>query len=518
MLPKYDIIIVGCGPVGATLANLLGKYKWNVAVFERKTTIYPFPRAVHLDDESIRIFQSANLHDKILPHLTSFEKMQLVQASGQIIIDISVGSKEKKYGFSSDFWFFQPTIEKILRDGIKRFENVNIFEGFEVNDMLQNEKESILTICDLKNNKKQKIIGTYIVACDGGQSFVRRQLNISMKDFKFNNTWLVADALLKNKYKNETASLPNIHQQVCDPQRPTTYVSGHQNHRRWEFMLRKGDEKQAVAQKENVEKWLSKWVDLDKIDLLRTDIYTFHGLLAKKWQDKRIFLAGDAAHMMPPFLGQGLCSGLRDVQNLSWKLDAVLSEKASENLLHSYQEERYMHTEALIKGAITLGNIIQTENKIVASFRNFILKTINKIAKLKPFIRAVILKKQPLKKGFLGINCPQLIGRLFIQPKVLDKQGEKFYLDTCFEHHFVLFLRKNAITNTPNISYLKEKLHLKILTLDKDIIDSENVLTKWFSKHKIDFVIIRPDKYIYDAGRLYNLEKTTQHLQEQLEK
>ncbi|MGB1205526.1 MAG: bifunctional 3-(3-hydroxy-phenyl)propionate/3-hydroxycinnamic acid hydroxylase [Chitinophagales bacterium] len=515
-LAKYDIIIVGYGPVGAMLANLLGKYHWKVAVFEQQTAIYPLPRAVHLDDESLRIFQATDLHEKILPHLTSFQKMQLVEASKQIIIEILLGSKDQKYGFASDFWFFQPKLESILREGVKRFENISVFEGFEVNNILQKEEENVLTILNTVTQKTNQIAGKYVVACDGGQSFVRQKLGISMKDFKFNNSWLVVDALLKNKYTNETANLPTIHQQICDPKRPTTYVSGHKNHRRWEFMLQKGETKQEVEKIENVEKWLSKWVNIAKIDILRANVYTFHGLLAKKWQDKGVFLAGDAAHMMPPFLGQGLCSGFRDAHNLAWKLDAVLAKKASEKLLESYEEERSEHTAALIKGAITLGSIVQTTAKMRTFLRNVVLKIANKIPQAKPIIRAAILKKKPLKKGFLGKNCPQLIGHLFIQPKVLNKEAEKLYLDSYLDNNFVLFLRKNTITSTPNISYLKEKIDLRILTLHKDMIDDENILTNWFSKQKVDFVVIRPDKYIYDAGRLYTLEKVARSLRQQL--
>ena len=516
MLPKYDIIIVGYGPVGATLVNLLGKYGWKIAVFEQRKSIYPFPRAVHLDDECLRIFQAADLHEKILPHLTSFEKMQLVQASKQIIIEILVGSKEQKYGFATDFWFFQPKLESILRAGTKRFENVAVFEGFEVNNIVQKEDESVLTILENANQKTHQVAGNYVIACDGGQSFVRRHLGILMKDFKFNNTWLVVDTLLKKKYKNETAGLSHIHQQICDPKRPTTYVSGHENHRRWEFMLKKEETKQAILKAENIEKWLSKWVDVTKVDILRANVYTFHGLLAKKRQEKHIFLAGDAAQMMPPFLGQGLCSGLRDAHNLAWKLDAVLAKKADETILKSYEQERNAHAEALIKGAITLGNIIQTKNKTLAFLRNFVLKIANKIPNIKPLIRAAILKKKPLKKGFLGTNWPQLIGRMFPQPKVLNKEGEKLYLDAFLNDNFVLFLQKNTITSTPNITFLKEKIDLKIVTLNKDFLDFENILTNWFSSQKIDFVVIRPDKYIYDAGRLYALEKVMQDLQEQL--
>ena len=516
MLPKYDIIIVGYGPVGATLANLLGKYGWKIAVFEQRKAIYPFPRAVHLDDESLRIFQAADLHQKILPHLTSFQKMQLVEASKKIIIEILVGSKEQKYGFATDFWFFQPKLESILREGTKRFENVSVFEGFEACNILQKKDGNVLTILDKETKKTNEVSGTYIVACDGGRSFVRRKLGISMKDFKFNNTWLVVDTLWKEKYKKEALNLPIIHQQVCDTKRPTTYVPGHKNHLRWEFMLQKEEIENKVLLEKKLKEWLSEWIEIEKIDVLRTDIYSFHGLLAKKWQDKRTFLAGDAAHMMPPFLGQGLCSGLRDAQNLAWKLDAVLAKKANETLLKSYQQERYAHTEALIKGAITLGNIIQTKNKKLAFLRNFVLKIANKIPNIKPLIRAAILKKKPLKKGFLGINCPQLIGHLLPQPKVLNQEGEKLYLDAFLNDNFVLLLRKNTITSTPNIVFLQEKINLKIVTLNKDFLDFENVLTNWFSKQKIDFVVIRPDKYIYDAGSLYTLEKVMQYLRRRL--
>ncbi|MGB0524572.1 MAG: bifunctional 3-(3-hydroxy-phenyl)propionate/3-hydroxycinnamic acid hydroxylase [Flammeovirgaceae bacterium] len=495
----YDLIIVGFGPTGATLANLMGQYGWNVAVIEQETEIYPHPRAVHGDDETLRIFQAIGLLDHIQPDLAFFTQMQLASRIGKPILTIEVGKTTGDYGFGTDFWFHQPTLEQSLREGCKRFSTITTFLGWRAIKLTQTTEQVFLKI--EREGTIQHLSATYLVGCDGTNSFVRKALTIDFEDLHFRQRWLVVDAYWE--YEPPKNWQP-IHQQICDPQQPITFVPSTQQHYRWEFMLSDSTTSNDPVE---ISKSLLPLLALEKsVKIARRAIYTFEARLAKQWNSKRIFLAGDAAHQTPPFLGQGMCAGIRDAHNLAWKLHFLLKGMQSSNLISSYQTERYPHVKKLIKGAIILGAIIQTQQPMIASIRNLILRILSKLPALVKLIQNQIVKKEKLRNGFFGGNHPSLAGSLFIQPQVQDGQQGLVLLDELLGHEFALLcfqpLPRYALQN------LGDNFPMRILNIDfehdlgQQIHDYQQQLGKWFRKHHVDFVILRPDRHIYDAGTI----------------
>jgi 3-(3-hydroxy-phenyl)propionate hydroxylase len=204
-----------------------------------------------------------------------------------------------------------------------------------------------------------------LIGCDGARSLTRKTLGIELEDLQFDQPWLVVDTMLKRE-----VDLPEAGQQVCDPARPTTFIPSRGNHRRWEFMLMPGDDPEEICKIDHVWELLRPWVGPDDTEVIRHVVYSFHGLIAERWRDRRVFLAGDAAHQMPPFLGQGMCSGIRDVVNLAWKLDLVMQGQADDSLLDTYQAERSPHVREITRRAMHLGSIIQTTDSAVAKQRD----------------------------------------------------------------------------------------------------------------------------------------------------
>ncbi|MEM6379709.1 MAG: bifunctional 3-(3-hydroxy-phenyl)propionate/3-hydroxycinnamic acid hydroxylase, partial [Bacteroidota bacterium] len=365
-----DVIIVGLGPTGAVLANILGAYGWSVVALERDAAIYPKPRAVHMDDEIMRIFQSLDLATEISRTSVPFKRMELLtKVSEKPDVTLEVGSQDYPYGYNGAFWFYQPTLEQHIQDGYKRYESVTALFSTALTSFAQNEE---VVIARAKHaGDSIKITGKYLIGCDGGKSFVRKTAGLALASANFDEPWVVIDA--KTRSGKVDPDLPINHRQYCIPEQPVTYVPMPGPYYRWEFMVNDGKGKDEVVDEDYVREKLKPFVDLDKIDILRTAFYNFHALWAEKWQNGRVLIAGDAAHQMPPFLGQGMCSGLRDAFALGWRLDAILSGKAPHNLLHSYEAERKKHVIHLIKGAVLMGSIIQTKHKWKAWLRNILL-------------------------------------------------------------------------------------------------------------------------------------------------
>lgn len=494
----FDIIIIGYGPTGATLANLLGQYGHKVAVIEKEPAIYPFPRAVHLDDETLRIFQSLSIIPQLQDSIAFFDEMQLSAKIGKPLVKLKTGEKSGKYGYGSDYWFDQPSLERVLRAKTETLPNVEVFLGWKVTKISQTAHATLVRIT--KDTKQQHLSGSYLIGCDGANSFVRQQSGIELDDLNFQQNWLVVDTF----WQDHPPKLWSVHQQICDPQQPISFIPGVGKHYRWEFML--DDMTSHQSSKILASQFLRKIQVLDQVNIVRSAIYTFQAKLAKNWQQDRVLLAGDAAHQMPPFLGQGMCSGIRDAVNLAWKLHLVLNTLAPSNLLQHYQEERALHVKTLIKGAITLGKLIQTRQPLAATIRNSILKLLHFSPPLLHLIKNQIVKKEKIKHGFLG-NHSKLAGQLFIQPIVQAHSSEKAgLLDNYLGNGFALIFNSSIPKGIH--SDLMKRLPICIFTIAQNedsvqsLTDVDLTLTKWFHHHQVAFVLLRPDRHIYDAGKL----------------
>ncbi|MBX2875187.1 MAG: bifunctional 3-(3-hydroxy-phenyl)propionate/3-hydroxycinnamic acid hydroxylase [Saprospiraceae bacterium] len=507
---QYDISIVGCGPVGATLANLLGHFGYTVAIFEKEMKVYRAPRAVHIDDEVVRIFQAVGILDKLKANIVPFERMQFVSAKGKVMLEACSPSNYQPYGHTPANWFLQPVLEELLRAQFEENSNIRFYQGCEVNDLIEQSASVQLTALELRTQKEITIESKYLIGCDGGKSLVRKSMAVTFDSLNFDQSWMVVDTFVKSAQDLEL--LPHLHQQICDPYRPVTYVPGVGNHRRFEFMLRADETPESIAEPEMIHRLLASFIDPQKLEIARSAVYTFHGLIANQWKKGRLILAGDSAHQMPPFAGQGMCSGIRDAHNLAFKLDLVLSGLASQALLDSYQAERKPHVTEISKGAIKMGKLIQAQTPYKVWLRDLQFFLAQRSSYLQTKMQEDFVKKTPYKQGFIGKRHP-LSGQLAIQPTISVGQNRELWLDELLGNQFALIsTQKLGGTHT---QAFEKQLGAKILILNKDF--QATPFEEWMAKHDIDFVLIRPDRYIYDAGKMKHLEQVFTSLSKQLD-
>ncbi len=522
----FDIIIIGYGPVGATLANFLGQDGWHVAIVESAAEVFPIPRAVHLDDEAQRILQAAGVLDLVEHSFGGYPPdRQYINAKGNVFFETHLNTS-KLFGFQGNMYFHQPTFEAGLRKGVDRFPNVEVLLNTRARALKQDDDGVEIHADHVDDGITKTIRAKFVIGCDGSRSFVRKSLEIGFHNLKFEQPWLVTDFYLKPGLTREDVGLPYAHQQFCDPAQPISFIpNGTQGHYRFEFMLPKGVTKAEAEQEAYVHKMLASVVDLDKINIVRGAVYTFHSLIAKCWRDGRIFIAGDAAHQMPPFAGQGMCSGLRDVQNLSWKLNLVLQEVADEALLDSYEAERKPHVTHMTKGTMFLGNLVQTQNPIRGWLRDLLFQTVFKIPALFDRIARFALRPPDLQTTLRGGANHNLVGTYFPQPEVTDGSGNVNLLDELLGSDFaILGLGHDP---APYFSNFQKGFPLRFIDIQPiaqsefgiptvRIHDHLGKLTAWFVEHNVEFVILRPDRFIFGAYKAETIYKAHRELSTQL--
>ena len=365
----YDVAIVGCGPSGASLANFLGLYGFRVLVLERAASAYPLPRAVHLDDEVMRVFQSIGLADAINDKVRINVGMHFVDKDQNMLVDWSRPQSIGPYGWYPSYRFHQPDIEAILHKGMTRFVTIDMRWCATVTSISQTETHATISFDD--NGTSATAKARFLVGCDGAKSLVRRYVSATddiisgddagvdrgdeMHDLGFEERWLVIDGLLKRPRPD----LGDFTIQTCDPDRPSTYARQPENWRRWEVSLKDDETDDYVRSDAFVWSFLAPRVTPDDLSIERRAVYTFQSKLARHWRRDRVLIAGDAAHLTPPFMGQGMCIGIRDVANLAWKLAHIL-RGGSNSVLESYASERSPHARAYIEMATYLGNLLNS--------------------------------------------------------------------------------------------------------------------------------------------------------------
>ncbi|WP_420226447.1 bifunctional 3-(3-hydroxy-phenyl)propionate/3-hydroxycinnamic acid hydroxylase [Pigmentiphaga litoralis] len=354
----YDVAIVGFGPSGAVAAGLLGGQGLTVHVCDRQHTVYDKPRAIAIDHEILRVFQQLGIVDKIAAHVEPFTPSEYFGVDGQLIKRLTMIEPPYPLGYTPSNVFSQPPVEQALREHVRGLPNVTVALGASVTAVTQDEASVCLSVSH-DDGRTETVRARYVVACDGASSFVREQVGIRLEDLQFDEPWLVVDVLANER---GLAKLPVTSVQYCEAERPCTMVIGPGNHRRWEISLKEGEDPVEVTRPEATWKLLSRWITPDDGELWRQASYRFHALVADRWRVGRVFVAGDAAHQQPPFLGQGMCQGMRDVANLSWKLGAVLRGDvhggAADRLLDSYGDERKAHVRELTSRIKAIGAVI----------------------------------------------------------------------------------------------------------------------------------------------------------------
>jgi 3-(3-hydroxy-phenyl)propionate hydroxylase len=348
-----DVLVIGCGPVGVAVGLFGASHGLRVEAYDKVIDPYPLPRAVVMDDEIQRLLGSIGLAEELAAITTPLKGAEFVNAARERIIGIDLpDGLEWPLGFFPVVAYHQPELEAMLRAAAIRA-GVTLGLGTEVVDVDTSTPNMVRATLRDAAGRETVRSARWLVGADGASSATRKRAGIALTDLGFDQEWVVVDARLQRE-----VDLPLIPQQVCDPARVVTFVPGHAQWRRWELQVQPGETGAALSQPANLRSVLSSWITEDDAVIERTAVYRFHATVAESMRAGNVFLAGDSAHQMPPFLGQGLCSGLRDATNLAWKLGRVLRGEASDTLLGTYDEERRPHATATVHHAMDTGQLI----------------------------------------------------------------------------------------------------------------------------------------------------------------
>ncbi|MCX7227588.1 MAG: bifunctional 3-(3-hydroxy-phenyl)propionate/3-hydroxycinnamic acid hydroxylase [Burkholderiales bacterium] len=485
-----DVAILGCGPVGATLANQLGAAGLDVVVIERDARVFPLPRAIHFDGETMRVFQSLGLRAEVESISRPGTKgMHFVNAEDRVLMVRAGTAAEGPQGGANNHYFHQPELEVVLRAGLARYPNVRLLAGREAT-AVEADAAGVRIVLDdglhggivtsVTNRPDAagptEVRARWLVGCDGGRSMVRRAIGSTNEDLGLHQPWLVFDAILEREL-----DLPDYTVQRCDPARPMTMCCVTGQRRRWEIMLMPGDDPEAIARPENVWPLISRWVTPADARLERSAVYTFHSVIAHGWRRGRLLIAGDAAHQTPPFLGQGLCAGIRDCANLAWKLVRVARGTAPESLLDTYERERRPHVQAFIELAVRLGAVIQATDPAVAAERD---------ARFLQGEAQVFEYPQPGLGP--GLHAGGFGGVLFPQPRLPD--GRR--LDEALGNAYAVLGEAAAIDAADAATRERWRAAGAVV-----LRDPGEAVAAWWRARGLTAVVLRPDRYLLGAAR-----------------
>ncbi len=498
MAEKINVIIIGGGPTGLLLANLLGQQGVTTLLVESQANIYPIPRATHIDEETIRNFQLTGLWSLLEKFTSPFGIAKVVNRLGKTILTENIVDDASVHHFVGSCFFDQPNFENILWHGLKRFACVKVLRGYEAIEMIQSESEVQVKLQNTFTQETEKYVSDFLVGCDGGKSFVRETLNIKMTALEPARNWIIVDTILKNG--SDTILLPQQFQYILKKERLQIFAYGFGNNRRWEFQLKKGEE---MPPEDVIKTWVYDYIAADKIDITRISKYAHHSLIADKWMHENILLAGDAAHMMPPSAGQGLCSGIRDAVNLAWKLDAVIKKILPSTILNTYEIERKPHLIKILKRTLFISNQLTADSLLQKYWREISLRSIEGIPVIKKYLRKKHTATIVLSKGFINYK-DKLAGSHL--PQYLLSNG--LLTDDVIGYRFAL-LCNHTLFNNFEIATLRERGILVIHEISKSI---NSQFLKWLDKNDIDFALVRPDKIIFGTGKKENFDTVSKRL------
>ncbi|MDB5795699.1 MAG: bifunctional 3-(3-hydroxy-phenyl)propionate/3-hydroxycinnamic acid hydroxylase [Noviherbaspirillum sp.] len=487
--PHYDIVVIGLGPVGAMAAALLGQAGLRVLVVEKSRTLFDKPRAVAMDHEIMRAFQNIGIAGQIKPLTMPFSLSEHYGADGQLIRRVGMLPPPYPMGWTPNMTFLQPQTEHILREHVAGLPRVELRLGTALTDMTQ-DAEGVDLALSADDGSHRMERARYVIGCDGASSTVRRLLGIPLEDLGFDEPWLVIDLLANEQ---GLAKLPRVSTHFCEPSRPTMFVAGTGNHRRFEMMLLPGEDPREIEREERVWQLLSRWITPGDAELWRHASYRFHALIATEWRKGRVFLAGDAAHMQPPFLGQGMCQGMRDVRNLAWKLRQVISGEAGDALLDTYGAERAPHVRTLISAIKDIGRYICELDPAAARERDARLLASTNGA-VKTLVRQDLMPG--LEQGLLSGRARSGRGMLFPQPRIID-DGNPVLMDDVAGCGWRVVLGESALAWHLRAAESMSLLRIATTAQTGAWQEADGVVAAWFARHAGCAAIVRPDHYVY---------------------
>jgi len=507
-----DVAIVGAGPTGLMAANLLGGYGLAVAVVEAGAELIDFPRGVGMDDETLRSFQSVGLSDEVLVHLVPNQRLVFVDKKWKTLAELAPPTDE--FGWPRRNGFVQPLADRVLLEGLSRFPNVSVRWSSQLTSLAQDADGVDLTIEDPSGTRTLR--ARYVIGADGGSSSVRRGLGFSFAGTSSAQNWLVVD--LRNDPIGRPGSWVS-----ADPRRPYVSISIPHGIRRFEFMLHDGEGEKDAEDDAFIARLLAAHVpDARYIDIIRRRVYTHHSRISEGFRKGRVFLAGDAAHVMPVWQGQGYNSAIRDASNLAWKLAMVLRGLANESILDAYEQERRAHVTAMVNLSRTVGRMVSIRNRPLAALRDAFFKGISLLPAVKTYIVTMRFKPMPvMDRGVLtttgSSSTPSPVGRMFIQPTVATRSQPAVRLDDAIGSWFGLIAWNNdpkAILDEDALAELK-RLGVRLLSArpagqlpwdghgDDDVTvvgDVDGRLKRWFEQHEESVLLVRPDRIVGGAS------------------
>ncbi|KFG92316.1 hypothetical protein GQ56_0138095 [Burkholderia paludis] len=496
-----DVAIVGYGPTGQLLALMLGRAGHRVTVIERWPDLYPLPRAVHYDHEIARLFQASGVMDDIKPITEIADRYQWLNARDEILMDFD-WSGPGPSGWPVSNLFSQPQLERVLDTHVRRLPNVTVRTGWSALALQQNDPGVSVEIgAGRFENGKWSATGEtdtvharYLIGADGANSVVRTLSGIEFEDLGFAFDWLVVDV----QPATPREWIPKAWQ-LCDPARPTSIVPGGPGRRRWEFMLLPGETGEQMNQDAVAWDLLSRWdVTPRNATLERHAVYTFRGRWARQWRTGNVLLAGDAAHLMPPFAGQGMCSGLRDAAALAWRLDTILRGTGSDTLLESYGPERLNHVRDIIDFSIELGKVICIADPEAAAARDQAMLA----AQATPGFRPPATPQPRLGAGLYDPHSPGS-GQLTPQGRI-EIGGKRGLFDDLFGAGFALIARDRATLDRlsdENRRALDRQRAIVTHFGPGGCVDVDGIYGEYFAQHDVVALLARPDFYSYGSAR-----------------
>lgn len=505
----YDVVIVGLGPTGATAANLLGSRGIRTLVVERDAALHTRQRAIAIDEDALRVWQGVGLLEPVMADMSTSVTIHLHNRN-RIFLSCDLDGSGRQ-GLPGMGFFHQPLMERTLRDGLRRYAGlVELRVGQELVSLDQDEAGVTMGLRRTGEPPAATrfVRARYLIGCDGGASSTRKLLGIPLSGRSIDEPWL--DIQARARFPHDASGRLDFNF-IADPERPGADCYASNGYHRWEFRLRRDEDPDAANTPEGLRRLLAiRGIDADEIDILASWIYVFHARQADRWKQGRAFLCGDAAHMMPPFIGQGISSGVRDAGNLCWKLAAVVQGSAPPSLLDSYESERRPNVMALTRLSLRVGALVMVQNRLLATGRDLACRVAVRLPWLGGYIGRFGMKPDWVSgPGMLAVarSFRSPAGRLVWQPWVIPAAGYRRRLDDVLGTGwtYLSWRRPNMPAHLAELGVRELVVHERRRSWhglrENEIVDIDDRLRLQFKRHRARGMLVRPDRFIYGSDR-----------------
>lgn len=485
---SVPVLVIGAGPTGITAATLLAQYGIQCLVLDRYSSAYPQPRAVHLDDEVHRIIARLGVSAEFSAISRPAMGLRLLDHDFRLLAEFRRDADDSRHGYPQANMFDQPELEALLRANLQKYPEVELRGDVDVTNISQLDQNRVqVTFTDRLTGKRHQVEADYVLGCDGAKSITRTSIGAEMDDLGLEQRWLVTDVVTEA----ELDQWDGVHQ-VCDPVRAATYMRIGRSRYRWEFRLLPGesvdDYRTLTALRRLIEPWVDG-IDDGRLDVVRVAEYTFRAQLADRWRDRNVFILGDAVHLTPPFIGQGMGSGMRDAMNLAWKLAVVINNVLPASILDTYEAERKPHARLMIRMALGMGWAMTAGGRLGNVIRRSLAPRLHLIPGLRT--RLVDSSTPPLRRSALIVKSwrpHRLAGTLCPNPPIDDAVR----LDARLGNGFAL------VTAMPLAPSRVQELQLRGATVITAQPGTE--LAQWLRGGRALAAVVRPDRTVMQAG------------------